>query len=62
MLALSTFEGTIVVSATGGVVLVALLAFGFWWFRPFRSTSSRELRTLEQGDLEERLYSEDRPH
>jgi hypothetical protein len=30
MLALSAAEGTIVVTATAGAVLAALIAFGFW--------------------------------
>jgi hypothetical protein len=52
MLALTAAEGTIVVSATGGVILAALLAFGFWWFKPFRSASRKELRMLDRLDGE----------
>jgi hypothetical protein len=50
MLALSAAEGTIVVTATGGAVLAALIAFGFWWFRPFRSGSRRELQVLDDEE------------
>jgi hypothetical protein len=30
-------EATVIVSAAGGLALAALVAFGLWWFRPFRS-------------------------
>lgn len=51
MLALSAAEGTIVISAAGGLMLVALLAFGLWWFKPFRSGSRR---TLDRSQRERR--------
>ncbi|HEX3518052.1 MAG TPA: hypothetical protein VHT29_03355 [Solirubrobacteraceae bacterium] len=47
---MSAAEGTIVVTATGGAVLAALIAFGFWWFRPFRSGSRRELQVLDDEE------------
>lgn len=51
MLALSTFEGTIVVSATGAVILAALLAFGIWWFKPLRRDSGKgDLMILEEDE------------
>jgi cytoskeletal protein RodZ len=54
MLALSAAEGTIVLSATGGVMLAALIAFGLWWLKPFRSAAKRELRPLEPHEPERR--------
>jgi len=53
MLALSEMQGTLVLSVTGGVVLAALLAFGVWWSKPFRSASWRAARTLEQREPDE---------
>jgi hypothetical protein len=32
-------EATLIVSAASGLALAALVAFGLWWFRPFRSDS-----------------------
>jgi hypothetical protein len=46
-IALSAAEGTVFVSATGAVALVALIAFGIWWFKPFRSRG--DLRTIDPG-------------
>jgi hypothetical protein len=54
MLALSAAEGTILVSAGGGVVLAVLIAFGLWWFKPFRSVSRRDLRTFESDGESDR--------
>ncbi len=48
-IALSAAEGTIFASAIGAVVLVGLIAFGIWWFRPFRSVSRGDLRTIDSG-------------
>ena len=50
MLALTAAEGTTIVSATGGVILAALVAFGIWWFRPFRSASRQDVGTLDQSE------------
>ena len=38
-----------IVSAIGGVSLVALIAFGLWRFRPFRS-DSEDVSVLDEPD------------
>lgn len=59
LLALSASgEATVIVSAAGGVALLALIAFGVWWFRPFGS-GSEDVSILEERD-EEHWMGEDR--
>jgi hypothetical protein len=52
LLALSATQGIIVLSATGGVVLGALVVFLRWWLKPMRSSARRELRPLERRERE----------
>jgi hypothetical protein len=57
LLALLAGEANIIVAAIGGLSLVALVAFGLWWFKPFRSASVDasvvDERQDERWDLED---------
>jgi hypothetical protein len=48
-----TGEAAVIASATGGLALAGLIAFGLWWFRPFRSDAD-----VGEQEEEQRIHGD----